>query len=265
MTPRVAPVGVVQPVKVPEAARRARADEVRHASRMAQRAQRWEGQIPCVHAAASSERSLLAAALENAAEGCVREAWGALSAHYPSATTRDPEAQRMWREIAVDESEHAELSFALHEWYLRQLTSEECAQVEAAPSVRACSFASSSPPPRRHTLRWCMAPEFQIPFAPSRCSINSRRRFWPRSCCAITPSGKTRLDARCSRYRCMRNRTSSTRSPCRWFAHNWPKAWCQTAHPTTCCNIACQCRASRRTRRLRPRSVPCSFRHRTKL
>jgi len=113
-------------------ARRARADEIRHARQMAQLAQRWEAQVPCADRVASSERTLLDAALENAVEGCVREAWGALCAHYQAATTCDLEAQRVWCEIAADESEHAELSFALHEWYLRQLTSDERAQVQAA-------------------------------------------------------------------------------------------------------------------------------------
>jgi len=120
------------PQDLRDRARRARADEVRHASRMAQFAERLGAQVPDTHVALSNERSLLAAALENAVEGCVREAWGALSAHYQSVTTQDPEAQRAWREIAVDETEHAELSFALHEWYLQQLTSEERAQVTAA-------------------------------------------------------------------------------------------------------------------------------------
>jgi len=120
------------PQHLRDRARRARADEIRHAQQMAQFASCLGAQVPSTHAAPSSERSLLAAALENAVEGCVREAWGALSAHYQSATTRDPEAQRMWREIAVDETEHAELSFALHEWYLQQLTSEQRAQVATA-------------------------------------------------------------------------------------------------------------------------------------
>lgn len=95
-------------------------------------ARRWDAPVPDAAAAPSSERSLLSAAIENAVEGCVREAWGALSAHYQAATAHDPAAQRVWREIAADESEHAELSLALHEWYLSQLASDERAQVDAA-------------------------------------------------------------------------------------------------------------------------------------
>jgi len=124
--------GFGAPQQLRERARRARTDEIRHASRMAEFAERLGGVVPCTHAAPPGERSLLAAALENAVEGCVREAWGALSAHYQSAAAQDPEARQVWREIAADESDHAELSFALHEWYLQQLTSEERGQVEAA-------------------------------------------------------------------------------------------------------------------------------------
>ena len=113
-------------------AQRAREDEVRHASRMSELALRWQAHVPCARAAPSSDRSLLAAAMENAVEGCVREAWGALSAHYQAATAREPEAQKLWREIAVDESEHAELSFDLHEWYMTQLENDERSLVEAA-------------------------------------------------------------------------------------------------------------------------------------
>jgi len=120
------------PRELRDRARKARTDEIRHASRMTQLAKRWEAHVPFAEAVASSERSLLDAALENAVEGCVRELWGALSAHYQAAAAYDPTAQRAWGEIAADESEHAELSFALHEWYLQQLTGDERVQIEAA-------------------------------------------------------------------------------------------------------------------------------------
>jgi len=112
--------------------RRARCDEQRHAKQMADFAKRWDGSVPPAEVTAPIARSVLDAALENAVEGCVREAWGALSAHYQAATARDPEARRLWRGIAADESEHAELSLAVHEWYLSQLAPDERALVESA-------------------------------------------------------------------------------------------------------------------------------------
>ena len=113
-------------------ARRARADEERHHRLMAAFARREGGVVPCVRAVVQGERSLLAAALENAVEGCVREAWGALSAHYQAATAADPEARQLWHGVAIDESEHAELSLALHDWFMLQLTLEEQELVETA-------------------------------------------------------------------------------------------------------------------------------------
>jgi hypothetical protein len=113
-------------------AQRARADEERHHRLMAAFARREGGVVPGVRAVEAGERSLLAAALENAVEGCVREAWGALSAHYQAAVAADPEARQLWHDIASDESEHAELSLALHDWFMLQLTIEEQRQVETA-------------------------------------------------------------------------------------------------------------------------------------
>lgn len=118
-------------------AQRARADEERHHRQMAALAQRAGATVSGVTAVANGERSLFAAALENAVEGCVREAWGALSAHYQAATAADPEARVLWRQVALDESEHAELSLALHEWFMRQLTVAERQAVEQAMQ-RAC-------------------------------------------------------------------------------------------------------------------------------
>jgi hypothetical protein len=113
-------------------AQRAREDEERHHRLMAAFAWREGGVVPCVRAVPQGERSLLAAALENAVEGCVREVWGALSAHYQAAMAAAPEARQLWRAIASDESEHAELSLALHDWFMLQLTLEEQKLVETA-------------------------------------------------------------------------------------------------------------------------------------
>lgn len=113
-------------------AQRARADEVRHYQQMAAMALREGSRVPRVQALPVDDRSLLEAALENATEGCVREAWGALSAHYQAATAAEAEARQLWQDIARDESEHAELSLALHDWFMRQLATEQQTLVESA-------------------------------------------------------------------------------------------------------------------------------------
>jgi hypothetical protein len=110
-------------------AQRARADEERHYTQMAEMARREGSTVPCVRSIPAGERSLLAAALENAIVGCVREAWGALSAHYQAAAAA--EARQLWHDIARDESEHAELSLDLHDWFMLQLTTHEQKLVDA--------------------------------------------------------------------------------------------------------------------------------------
>lgn len=120
------------PAELQLRAQQARLDEERHYDQMAALARREGTSVPCVRAAPGDERSLLEAALENAIEGCVREAWGALSAHYQAATAAEAEARQLWHDIATDESEHAELSLALHDWFMLQLTPDEQQRVEAA-------------------------------------------------------------------------------------------------------------------------------------
>lgn len=120
------------PLELQLRAKRARQDEERHYRVMLACARREGGAVRAVQAVEQGERSLLAAALENAVEGCVREAWGALSAHYQAATAAEADARRLWRAIASDESEHAELSLALHQWFMTQLPAEEQKLVDAA-------------------------------------------------------------------------------------------------------------------------------------
>jgi hypothetical protein len=148
-------------------ARRARADEVRHYQRMAALARNEGATVTPARAAASSDRSLLEAALENATEGCVREAWGALSAHYQAATAVAPEARQLWRDIAVDETEHAELSLALHDWFMLQLSPPERELVEAATrrardDLRSELTSASAPHPTVTYYAGTPAPEHAV-------------------------------------------------------------------------------------------------------
>ncbi len=75
-------------------------------------------------------RGLLEIALENAAEGCVREAYAALETRWQSRHAADPQARSVFARISDDETGHAELSWDLHSWLMSQLSSSERAQVE---------------------------------------------------------------------------------------------------------------------------------------
>jgi hypothetical protein len=66
-------------------------------------------------------RSLLALTCENAVEGCLREAFGALEALWQSHTAADPAVRAAMAEIAEDEARHAELALAIDAWLQEQL------------------------------------------------------------------------------------------------------------------------------------------------
>jgi len=120
----------------PELARRARSaqrDEVRHA-RVAWSLARRFGATPQKLASMPrpSARSRVELAIENVAEGCVREAYGAVVAAHQAARARDPEVRRAMGAIAADEAEHAELAWAVHAELSARLTPEEKRQVDGA-------------------------------------------------------------------------------------------------------------------------------------
>lgn len=105
-----APVGLVR------AALRARADEVRHARTTARLARRHGAVASRPVVVRQAPRSLLALAVDNAEEGCVRETYGAASAAYGAMSASDPVIRRALRTIARDETRHAALSWSIARW-----------------------------------------------------------------------------------------------------------------------------------------------------
>lgn len=127
------------PAELLAEARRAAADEVRHARLMTALARRAgvEPQRPVVERRAP--RPLLAVALENAVEGCVREAASALLAcRQALALSRRPAdagdelLPLVLAGIAEDETRHGALSLAVARWATPRLTRGERAQVRDA-------------------------------------------------------------------------------------------------------------------------------------
>jgi hypothetical protein len=114
-------------------ARRARRDEQRHTAMMTRLAQREGG---CVRRPDAPEpapvRSLVAIAIENAVEGCVRESYGAVVGLIEAETAVDASVRRTMRSIAADECRHAELAWAVHAWAAPQLSPAEKEDVERA-------------------------------------------------------------------------------------------------------------------------------------
>lgn len=109
------------PAALLDAVEAARRDELRHAELAAMLAQRQGAEVPVPEIDAAPLRDLLALAVENAVEGCVRETWAALSAAHQARAARDPEVRRLYAEIAADEARHADLAWAIDAWLREQL------------------------------------------------------------------------------------------------------------------------------------------------
>lgn len=81
---------------------------------------------------ATPERSLLALAIENVQEGCVRETWSALVALWQATHATDLGVRGTMAAIAGDEAAHGDLAQAIHEWAMARLDPDGQAQVRAA-------------------------------------------------------------------------------------------------------------------------------------
>lgn len=117
----------------------AREDEVRHARDVRALAQRYGADVIAVdmpHAPEPREprepRGMLAIALENVVEGVVRETFGAAVALHKAAYAREPPVKHVMAAIAIQESRHAELAFALDLWFRARLTRVETARLDHA-------------------------------------------------------------------------------------------------------------------------------------
>jgi hypothetical protein len=122
------------PRALTRAAKRAAADEVRHA-RVTARLARARGSKPPpvrVARAVAGPRSAESIALENAVEGCVRETWSALVACWQAEHARDETVARAMRRIAADETRHAALSWEVARFLDARLDAAARARVAAA-------------------------------------------------------------------------------------------------------------------------------------
>jgi hypothetical protein len=111
--------------------RAAAADEVVHAQLMSVHAERGGHEVPLAIAEPGSH-DLLAIALHNAVEGCVRESFGALLGAHQARTCENAELRELFARIADDELRHGQLAWDLHAYLCGQLDADGRAQVEAA-------------------------------------------------------------------------------------------------------------------------------------
>jgi hypothetical protein len=131
------------PTHLIEAAQNARADEIRHASAMTSLAHRYGAEVAPVEVTPGPIRSKREIAEDNAREGLVRESFGAAVGLWQAKYAADPVARAVFREVALDEVQHAEFSRVLHDWLnedveatVRQAHAELCPRTEPAASLR---------------------------------------------------------------------------------------------------------------------------------
>jgi hypothetical protein len=70
--------------------------------------------------------------VENAVEGCVRETFGAVMAHVQALRATDPVVRSTMARIAVDESRHAALAWAVHAWGCTRMRPAERRRIDDA-------------------------------------------------------------------------------------------------------------------------------------
>ncbi len=119
------------PRRMTRAAMRSRRDEVRHARVMNGLARRYGGAPVAARVEPWTPRSLTEVACDNAAEGCIRETFGALVAHAQARQARDPVVRRALFGIARDETRHAALSWEFAGWVRRRLSGAQRRRVAA--------------------------------------------------------------------------------------------------------------------------------------
>jgi len=107
-------------------------DEVRHARMTSKMARRFGAESRPVEVAPAVARSALQIALENATEGCVRETYAALVAHWQATAATDGAIKCMMQLIAQDETRHAALAWDVAAWLEPLLSTAERELVENA-------------------------------------------------------------------------------------------------------------------------------------
>jgi hypothetical protein len=140
---------------------RAARDEKRHARSTGALARRFGGATPEVARGVPKQAfSLEAIAVDNIAEGCVRETFGALVANYQAKHATDLHVRAAMRRIARDETRHAATSWQLHRWLDPRLGARARNRVREAMdnAVRRLRAELTSAPPRDETSRAGLPP-----------------------------------------------------------------------------------------------------------
>jgi len=110
----------------------AASDRTRHAELVTRLASRYGGRPGRLRIAKAKPQTLLDIALDNAAEGCVRDTYAALLASWQSEHARSRSISNVMATIARDVMRHAALAWALSDWVVPQLSRRDQARVQRA-------------------------------------------------------------------------------------------------------------------------------------
>ena len=131
------------PSALVQACRAAAGDEIVHAVLIGRLARAF-GVTPIIDdAPPASLPALEALARANAVEGCIRETWGAAVATWQAHASSHPAIRAAMRQIAPDETKHANLSDAIHQWAMQQLDSDARERVGIARAIALAELANS--------------------------------------------------------------------------------------------------------------------------
>ena len=136
------------PRRLVRAAERAARDELRHARLTAALARRFGGTLLPAVVGPMEIGTLETLAIENAVEGCTREAFGALVATWQARTAEDPLVRAALARIARDETRHAAFAFEVRAWLNGRLGAAARARVReaAAEALRELSSRKGEAP-----------------------------------------------------------------------------------------------------------------------
>jgi hypothetical protein len=138
------------PSSLVRAAERAALDEVRHARMMGTLARRCGVTPRTPRIGPRPIRSLEAIAIENAAEGCVRETFGALLASHQARAATSPRVRETFSRIAQDETRHAALAWRVASWLDARLDRDARMRVRTARRNAAEQLVRSARAEARH-------------------------------------------------------------------------------------------------------------------
>ncbi|MEW5850017.1 MAG: ferritin-like domain-containing protein [Myxococcota bacterium] len=138
------------PERLVRSARRAVREETRHARMIGALAKQHGAHPPTPHHGPTHIRALDEVAGENAAEGCVRETYGALLAGWQAFHAQDHAFRAAMEIIALDEARHAQLAWDVAHWAEGRLDARARRRVRAAREAAVAEVLDAAAQPVEH-------------------------------------------------------------------------------------------------------------------